>query len=354
MQQTKYNQLVLHAGMPKSGSSALQAWLDQHRERLRENFVYYPEGAINRHNHLILMGGAGASPRFLQYLSRKKGIDVEQEFENFIKRVHEQSLNYTQTILSCELIFGLNEDQIEVLSRRLREVFSEIHVVLYLRSPSSYYLSSTQQVLKFSSNIKAPAAPRYRDKIEQIQRAFGSVDVHSYNDLAGDIAEHFLSTHTTYKSRPDNQVTHLSRNLTASAEAMALLQQYRRYARPNADDVVDDESRAVVKMITAADKHIEGYQRPKLREPIRSMIDRSAIDLVWLQQEFGLAFEDVEYDTIKEKRISFDPTSVEDICEINHNRKTQLLSEVLRRVENKLDPTRAGQIIKALSETGEV
>lgn len=121
-------QVILHVGMQKTGTSALQDFLFEHREYLLSNFkIYYPiTGVIGTGHHNL---SALVSEDFLHEL--KKNLNV-----------------YDKVIISCEDL-NIRKGYIHNIIMNLRKIqeFS-IKIVLYIRRQDKFLESYYKQMFK--------------------------------------------------------------------------------------------------------------------------------------------------------------------------------------------------------------
>ena len=153
--------IVLHAGMPKTGSSSIQTTLAANRDALRTQGVVYPYfGPENPSrmerlsSHWLLAANLLHDPSQFRNLSRKTA-EQRAEFLNVdvlgvLEGALAQMADHELLLLSTEN-FG-HEDSAAGLENRLLPLLerfsSEIYCVAYARSPVSLYPSSIQQRMK--------------------------------------------------------------------------------------------------------------------------------------------------------------------------------------------------------------
>jgi hypothetical protein len=171
--------VVLHLGLAKTGSTALQGTLFANRERLMaQHGILYP-GEAESHLHfassfsrfphtLIQMNRMGlySEPAARSYLDRFL-LDIERQID--------QSAAHT-VLLSSEYFSGMAAEDLAGLCSYLGKIADELVLFAYVRDPWSFAISLLQQHLR-DGLWKGPLRPGYcRGNIEILDKfanAFG-------------------------------------------------------------------------------------------------------------------------------------------------------------------------------------
>ena len=151
-------QLVLHIGTEKTGSTSIQEFLRNNRDRLYENKIYIP---------LSTMWGNGNQGWFRFFAHKDTYYDefTATEFQNdeqqklsffanlieqFSAEINESSLTCDTVIISSEHLSSRLVDNEEII--RLHDfctsLFQTIKVIIYIREPLSFAISLFSQRLK--------------------------------------------------------------------------------------------------------------------------------------------------------------------------------------------------------------
>ncbi|MEM9770727.1 MAG: hypothetical protein AAF889_03855, partial [Cyanobacteria bacterium P01_D01_bin.73] len=69
-------EIIVHIGMPKTGTTALQKSLAHSRELLKDNGILYPEGFLYEDEHRELVGGLRSRKNLPRLLRREYGDDI--------------------------------------------------------------------------------------------------------------------------------------------------------------------------------------------------------------------------------------------------------------------------------------
>ena len=165
--------LILHIGLPKTGTTSVQQAFHINRdELLNKHGVLYPSISFN---HGIPLFSAfseypekyhinvrrGVASRKLLYAEREKLLfELEEELMVF---------NYHTTFISGEDLCNLKEDEVGNLINWFANFFKKIKVLVFVREPLSWAQSAYQQLIKSGSTKveldKNIRLPNYRYRI---------------------------------------------------------------------------------------------------------------------------------------------------------------------------------------------
>jgi len=129
--------VVLHVGVPKSGTTFLQASLAENREALRDAGVLYPNKAAD------LTFRAALDVRGNHKAWGRRRSEVEGAWDELCRRAR-QYLGHT--VISQELLAAASGKQITRAMTMLRGL--ETHVVLTVRDPAHQLVSEWQEGIK--------------------------------------------------------------------------------------------------------------------------------------------------------------------------------------------------------------
>jgi hypothetical protein len=134
--------LLLHIGMPKSGTTAIQRFL-----RRQENVQLCPRPPRVGHNGVIFLCRSGP---IRSNMGRRLGIPPSEwdgAARDFVAHLKDSA--QSTTILSTEFLFHRPEAKdIEAIDEALSAVFDRIEVVVYLRHQADHYASHIAQAIK--------------------------------------------------------------------------------------------------------------------------------------------------------------------------------------------------------------
>lgn len=140
------NELYLHIGQFKTGSSSLQASLAFHRDNLKKVGVLYPQDLENWHNHLFFAGHY--LKIFPIWLKNRSELEFKQLAEQSKSYILSQlaKRDYNKAVLSSENFCQFNdESDLASLYKDLKTVAKSIKVVIYLRHQLNHIDSAYKQ-----------------------------------------------------------------------------------------------------------------------------------------------------------------------------------------------------------------
>jgi hypothetical protein len=138
--------LVLHIGMPKTGTTAFQAFIAGNQEQLAANGLRYPKGVLRGPNHAEL---AAAFSDRITGVSRRHGVDSPRAQQKFRRRLAQRlrsNLGAAPAWLATSEHIGFQVRQpenIAAMAEYLAGFFDDITVLLSFRRadywvPSNY------------------------------------------------------------------------------------------------------------------------------------------------------------------------------------------------------------------------
>lgn len=130
-------QLYLHIGCGKTGSSALQIWLNQNANALKENGYNYPTFNINIKDDYQITSGNGT-----HLVNAIKNNSVK----DFLSQIANSKEN--KTVFSSEAFQILSYDEIKKLKESSKDAGFEIRVIAYVRNLYEMAYSSYMQLVK--------------------------------------------------------------------------------------------------------------------------------------------------------------------------------------------------------------
>jgi len=170
--------VIIHAGTPKTGTTAIQGFFAHNSDRLLDEFgIRYPSkgrGAVRRAHHNIAYQYGGAYLRG-KFDPRKGGL--REALAEALSSKAEVCL------LSSEAFYHVAQRGLRQLARDLADY--QTIVVLYLRRQDAYLQSGYQQVFKLGGTLELPvefctrklSIGRYDKHVERFHVAFGSSNV---------------------------------------------------------------------------------------------------------------------------------------------------------------------------------
>jgi hypothetical protein len=277
--------VVLHAGLPKTGTTALQAALGGLRH---PDFSY---ADLRHSNHSI--------PLILHYTRdhrRAKGYPrvaalngvVAKGLTLLFDRAFRKAFNSsTQTlVISAESTFvALKEAELIKLRDDLRAHFERTEIIVYVRPLESSLSSSWQQKIRRGGCDLGLSAPPYRRWFEPAIRVFGR-DAFNFRPfdrsqlIGGDLIQDF----STQIGLTPALVPTSTRFASLSLEAAAAL-----YAQ-NRDDAKTMNRRSALRRLHVATEALQGFGQTPIsfsRDMVERVLSKAKSDLEWMSDLVG-------------------------------------------------------------------
>ncbi|SNR75491.1 hypothetical protein [Puniceibacterium sediminis] len=334
---------LIHIGLPKTGSTALQHALHDAQMDLRSQGILYPDPTVPKaYNHGLLaaaMMTRDELPREYRFLEES---DLQERTEVFLEGLRRQirDVPHNLLILSSEYLsrFYLSENAEDFLKFFTDLGADQIEILVYIRRPSDYYLSASQQRLRASSQLSAQEPRDVCGVLENFRTLFPAADItvrlFDRNSLEeGDVVADFASNYA-----PNCRAALLTAaqaawsNESSSAEGMALLQDYRRTFFPHDDDVFKSGSGRLFRLLQKIEKE-HNVPRPRLKAEIRDSIDYSSPSPLILRDSYGIEFRDFDYGRLERGDFAGPietPSDVTDIVNVDRTRLADMVGDLAK------------------------
>lgn len=288
--------VVVHAGMHKTGSSAIQ----QYFSKVSKDKISYPRWTDSNLCGLFVLlfhdedklasyhGFKARGQEFIDTLPRMRERWLKS-FEEDIEQAEGKTLVFSAEDISAPGLRSAVERMHAFLARRT----SEIDVVAYVRSPLSFAVSAFQQMLKDGGinrlNIDA-LWPHYRYRFEMLEEIFGSqsVNLRMYDATqlrGGDVVRDFANI----LQLDIDVISPLQANISLSAEATALLFMQRRLGDGFISGFLGAQAgnnSFVSKLQTIGDRKMTFAE--ELWGPVQNSHSE---DLRWIEERLGRSFD---------------------------------------------------------------
>jgi hypothetical protein len=350
--------VVLHIGMPKTGSTMLQNCLRASPAVLARHGVLYPEnppGCPFNNHRLLIFGFLGFDdlPRHVRKHARYTAASLAHDHAEFLAHVRAQiaAMRPACTVLSSETLYRplppLGQASLRGAMAGLGAESGATTVAVYLRRPSEYYLSALQQHLKSAHAITPPRVQSPLKVLESYAAAFGTdalaPRVYDRRLLTeGDIVADFLAAHLPEAGiNPKALARPADSNETVSGEAMDILRAFRLAFHAQADNVPSRAGAALLRTLRRIDRAL-GAPRPRLHAGIAATIDYARTDALVLRDRHGLVFPDIDYD-----RLALEGPAARLWARLRGLRRPRRLEEVI-----VIDPAIRRAILARLAASG--
>ncbi|MEE4146806.1 MAG: hypothetical protein V2I26_18520 [Halieaceae bacterium] len=186
----RYRQILLHAGLSKTGSTSIQANCRRYRGFLLAHGIVYPQFSFGDRPftmHSIPLTAAITG-------SGKYGLRLHRRFPGVSDKVIAACRAQLHTVLaagrgedlllSTELVADYDDGDMQALKALLLEHGDRVRVLAYIRSPQSVLESMLQERVKAAAKVDPLAlVGRVRHKLENLQRNFtDSLEVINFHE----------------------------------------------------------------------------------------------------------------------------------------------------------------------------
>jgi hypothetical protein len=286
--------IVVHFGTPKTGSTSIQLTLS--RRSADAGFHYVDLGRAGPNDAIII--AFADDPNRYQFIRRQQFQAAEMAAirDRVLHRLQSellQSKGCEVTLLSCEAIYGLRQNEVATLHGALRRDRRRLEAVGYLRSPKEFVASSFQQNLK-GHDIRdldlQRFFPNYHQQIATLDAVFGRDNVHCWlfdpaSFPAGCVVQDFCGRLGI--GIPSGRVVRSNDGL--SLPATGLLFTYRKFGPGyGTGHPAIAENRSLIRALA----RLSG---PKLcfhAELMRPLFARRKAALAWLEERLGVRVAD--------------------------------------------------------------
>jgi len=205
--------VFLHIGMPKTGTSSIQAYLHQNRKALRDRGLVVPH-APGRKNHSKITLYAHTYRKGVTILQAHEVAShsaAEKFRESFLTEMKEEAAHWSANetvVFTGEHMSLLREPEEFDRLKKLLDVMGDrpVKIVVYLRRQDLFYLSGYSQRIKNGSTLPwsdlgenfDPSTFNYATMLEGWKSAFGkdSIIVRVFERgqmIGGDLLSDFMS-----------------------------------------------------------------------------------------------------------------------------------------------------------------
>ncbi len=290
--------LVLHAGLPKTGSTSIQQFLNANASALGDQGVFFRPAADrrNRRDHNFL--AMAFWNRVQRIYSDRYGDDLERRQGDsraaWIRLLDEfRRTDHDTLVISGEFFTRSGIGPMTEFAREHLDDF-DIHVVFYLRQPSTHYVSWLQQHLKGSNKLMPFGRKRsHWARMLRMWNQVGDVSVREFSRstlVGGDVVDDFaseLGVDISGFERPADA------NESISAEGMDLLLEHRRLHWPQGPDRIMPESLELIgriRSIEAALADQVDFTPVRLRDELAAYLDSDVDELTKLDRTLGFRY----------------------------------------------------------------
>ena len=331
---------LIHVGTPKAGSTTLQENLFSWRSYLIKASILIPEingRRLDQKTTRELLRGNLSLPR------------VRNAYEEIRRSVDKLAPRYI--VFSSEYMAD-DEASAQNAKRVLSEVCDEVEVILYLREPAAFYLSSIQQGLKATDSLTSPVTWRakYKEMVSLWRGGYGErlkVVPFQTSTFPEGLSRNFLDRFADFKSSGIELPQEVRSNSSEFAEVTFIMQRYFSQCYPAEPRRFRPEATLIREKLEEIARSSALGSRPRLRSSVEDLIiSNHAEDLKWLKREEMLTFDALDYEAIdavsdrlnrSEKKSSAPNryTSFSDIATVDTKTSEELLMKLSRCLAEK-------------------
>lgn len=336
-------QVIIHAGMHKTGSSSIQRTFST----LDSTDLHYLDWRSANHSAMIPLLFHDRPERYHGFKSKGRAREhLLEERAFWMNRLVEQmqSGEHERVLLSAEYLSGREDDTTTAIADFFRNHSSDIRVIAYVRPPISFMQSAFQQRVRFG-RVEALQVerlwPRYKDRFEKFDRLFGrdAVTLRKYSPecLEGGDVVLDLASQIGVSIPPEATVR---ANVSTSLEAIALI-----FAQRRLGGGVERGFAGAPKKNSRFAEAISriGTQKlafaPSLTEPV---VQAFRGDVEWMEERLGQPLLDDPPSTGRQIASEEDLLAV---AEENRDALEEILIEMIRRDE----PEPHGRLVRNLN-----
>lgn len=289
--------IVLHFGLPKTGTTTIQNVMYAHRDRLLAESVYYPALQSNLTTPLCTM--FLPDPRVhienrIAALSAELAVTNAQRFQ----RALEEEISggaWTTLVLSAEGVSNLSRQSLGKLKSWAEQFATEWIVLICVRDPLTYTRSVIQQLLKGGETLhelyERLPLPDFQGKINNAMAVFGKdrlqvFSMHAAATSRGGLVGHFAGVLGLSETLIRDLCAGSNReNESMSQEAVLVLDSLNRLVPmfPSGGGVRVNSGRQLDII-----SRIRGSKFELPPEVRARVVAESANDNEWLFSEFGI------------------------------------------------------------------
>lgn len=290
-------QVLLHIGTGKTGTTSVQHTLARAFKEGNLGSIAYPDISGSNHNFVaeIYKDPKGLSRssrhRYRFQLRDNTFVEVTSRVRDDLKQ---WITEYDRIILSGEYFGGLPGIEIRRFCEDLqRWGVDHIRALIYIRHPSSYYLSYVQQLLKSSHQIVRPEVFKYkfRESIviwqavvtEMVVRPFAQSSL-TDNDVVADFLGQVSDFFGEVVERDRIEV--IRHNESISAEGMLILQKYRFLFHRARKNVPAKDSGDLLRILTESQASMKQTKAELCPAVAQLITERHREDITWLLEHF--------------------------------------------------------------------
>jgi hypothetical protein len=288
-------QCIIHFGMPKTGSTSIQATLMAASPLSSATFLNVGTGNASRLLATLFLD----DPKQF-HLNRKWDVSAEKlarDKEEAMALLTKQfQTGKSPFILSAEVISSLDESALTRMKTWIESHVDELRLVGYVRAPKAYMESELQQKIKAGKGrIKLKNHyPDYEERFGKLEKVFGRerVDYWKFDPKAfpgNDVVRDFLQRLSL--DVPEKALRRSNESLTR--EGLSLLYIYRKYGPGYGSGPGSVEQNRQLHLLL---RQVVGSKLRLRNKVVRRILAAKAEDIRWMESRLGGSLKEVMKD----------------------------------------------------------
>lgn len=295
-----HRKIILHFGLPKTGTTTIQNVFHGNREfLLAQEATLYPSLAPNLTTPLCTIFQNDPRKHIANKTAGFTTEEIAARRKNYLSSLDAEisSREWSTLLLSAEGISNLSASEIAKLREWGEKYSSDWTVLMCVRHPVDYVRSVIQQLMKGGDTLQQlyekPPMPNYRGKISNAISVFGRENVRVFDFNAavksvGGIVGTFAAQAGLSVTSGDFLASRAVRdNESLSLEAVRILDSLNR-RRPRFVSDIRAPRRPNPGQELAYISRIEGWKFDMPNSAKENIRLRGREDVVWLNETFGL------------------------------------------------------------------
>ncbi|MEL6364472.1 MAG: hypothetical protein AAFR11_06495 [Pseudomonadota bacterium] len=183
-------ELILHAGVHKTGSTTIQKALAAAPEFLADRGLYYPAmrcGEEDFFNHSVALFTLFSKAPETHPTNVRLGVDINKAKKDYVRQLEDQLAvrPNRDVVLSGEEMSSLRADELTAMRAFLEGFGRTLRVVVYVRRPFSHLTSVWSEKARGGATLADLPYPRSGpERLQDLEAAFGEIEVVSYEAAA--------------------------------------------------------------------------------------------------------------------------------------------------------------------------
>ena len=322
--------IVLHIGMPKTGSTSIQVNFRLHQEKLKSLGIDMPM-VNDRFIHPFHLKALLFSP------NPEKAAKTKPKVAEALKAIDGAAASNPDILFLSSEELAHRVQHVDILERNLHRWSDDVSVVVYMRDPVSLYRSFIQQHVKSQHYIPSPRdwSAGYLDVMEHWRAKFGD-KFSAFPFERSALFKQSIVNDMVYRCDPnvaaDENFDLVSANVSEVSEVSAVMQSYM-FERQANKKIYGSETGNLRRWLSGVASAENVGTKCKLKEEVAETITALKRDeILELRDKHGFVFGAVDYDTLSDATVHeacLDYNKVEELCDVDHKVITSL-TEAMR------------------------